>query len=250
MTPYYDQDGITIYHADCRDVLAQFRGGVAHVLTDPPYGRDVYLRAARCTAPTYSERELKRRGTALQKLGAGDIGDIEEMLEWVAKEIARLTARWAVIFSDVESCSRWRVAIELAGMRYVRTGVWVKPDAMPQMSGDRPSVGFEPCTIAHAQGPMRWNGGGKSALWIHNTVKGDERPDHPCPKPEGLMLELVAAFTDRGETILDPFMGTGTTLVAAKRLGRTAIGIELERKYCDIAIGRLSQGALFGAARW
>ena len=128
-------------------------------------------------------------------------------------------------------------------MRYVRTGAWVKPDAMPQMSGDRPSVGFEPCTIAHAQGRMRWNGGGRPAVWTHGTCKVD-RPDHPCPKPEPLMGDLVTQFTDPGDLILDPFMGSGTTLVAAKRLGRKAIGIELEERYCEIAAKRLAQGAL------
>ena len=67
---------------------------------------------------------------------------------------------------------------------------------------------------------------------------------HPTPKPELLMADLVMQFTDAGDTILDPFMGSGTTLVAAKRLGRKAIGIELEEKYCEIAAKRLSQGAL------
>jgi hypothetical protein len=120
----------------------------------------------------------------------------------------------------------------------------VKPDAMPQMSGDRPAVGFEPCTIVHAQGPMRWNGGGKKALWIYNTSKGVMRPDHPCPKPTALMAELVTQFTDPGEVILDPFAGSGTTLLAAKRLGRRAIGIEVSEQYAEVAATRLQQGAL------
>src|SRR6185436_15606108 len=111
---------------------------------------------------------------------------------------------------------RWKAALTGAGLRYVRTGAWIKPDAMPQMSGDRPAVGFEPATICHAQGPMRWNGGGRQAAWTYGTCKID-RPDHPCPKPVPLMVHLVTDFSDPGETILDPFMGSGTTLVAAKR---------------------------------
>jgi hypothetical protein len=186
---------------------------------------------------------------ALARMAAGDIGAIDDILDGVATEFGRVARRWVVVYSDAETTWRWRSALENAGLRYIRTGAWVKPDAMPQMSGDRPAVGFEPCTIAHAQGPMRWNGGGRPAVWTHGTCKID-RPDHPCPKPESLMRELVALFSDDGETILDPFMGSGTTLVAAKRLGRKGIGIELEEKYCEIAARRLAQGALdlFGEA--
>lgn len=246
MTPYYEQDGIVIYHGDCLDILPQL-GPVDHVITDPPYARDVYLRAASCTATNkgYSEYELKRRGQAIGKLGAGAIGAIDEMLEPVAQEFGRIARRWVLVYSDAETTWRWRAALESAGLRYVRTGAWVKPDAMPQMSGDRPGVGFEPCTIAHAiGGAMRWNGGGKPALWVYGTSKGSARPDHPCPKPEPLLIEQIRQFTDHGETILDPFIGSGTTLVACKRLGRKAIGIEIEEKYCEIAAKRLSQGAL------
>jgi len=70
---------------------------------------------------------------------------------------------------------------------------------------------------------------------------------HPCPKPVGWMRWLVELASRSGETILDPFMGSGTTLVAAKQLGRRAIGIELEEKYCAIAVKRLAQTELFAA---
>lgn len=152
-----------------------------------------------------------------------------------------MTRRWALVFSDAETIHRWRAQLVDAGMRYVRTGAWVKLDPMPQFSGDRPSVGFEPCTITHAQGAMRWNGGGMPATWRYGTVKTD-RPDHPCPKPLPLMIELLTLFTDSGETILDPFAGSGTTLVAAKQLGRKAIGIELSEAYCKTAVERLTIG--------
>jgi site-specific DNA-methyltransferase (adenine-specific) len=67
---------------------------------------------------------------------------------------------------------------------------------------------------------------------------------HPTQKPLGLINLLLKQFSDMGETILDPFMGSGTTLVAAKQLGRCAIGIEIEEKYCAIAVERLRQDVL------
>ena len=266
MKPYYEGKGITIYNCDCREILPSLER-VDHVLTDPPYARDVYVRLSgsvidrpnpnqkpgqkmprlsRLTIPTTGKEgraihNLKDGGLA--KMAAGDIGAIDEMLEDVAREIARLAKRWSLVFSDAETIHRWRSALEGAGMRYVRTGAWVKPDAMPQMSGDRPSVGFEPCTITHAQGAMRWNGGGSAAVWTYNTAKVN-RPNHPCPKPLPLMKRLVSLFSDPDEIIFDPFMGSGTTLLAAKELGRQAIGIEISEEFCEIAVNRLRQEVL------
>lgn len=265
MKPYYEQDGCTIWLGDCREILPQL-SAVDHCITDPPYARDVYTRmrnpdsvngagkiAGDSTIATMRRASNHLRGNRghggeqprLARLAAGDIGCIDKILVGAAVEIARLAKRWALVFSDAETTWRWKLALENAGMRYVRTGAWVKPDAMPQMSGDRPAVGFEPCTIAHAQGRrMRWNGGGRQAVWTYGTAKVN-RPAHPCPKPEPLMIHLVTDFTDAGETILDPFMGSGTTLLAAKRLGRKAIGIEISEKYAEVAARRLDQGALF-----
>lgn len=258
MTPYYQDEAVTLYHGDCLDVLPLLEA-VDHVITDPPYARDVYVRLSqpntkagsgtpgRMTVPLKGKegRQIHHlKDGALARMAPGDIGHIDEMLEGIAAEFARLSRRWVVVYSDAETTWLWRAALEEHGLRYVRTGAWVKPNAMPQMSGDRPAVGFEPCTIAHAQGPMRWNGGGKQAVWTYGTSSGSSRPDHPCPKPEPLMAEMVSQFTDADETILDPFAGSGTTGVAAKRLGRKCILIEREEKYCAVAAKRLSQGAL------
>lgn len=255
MRPYYEDESVRLYLGDCREILPQLEP-VDHVITDPPYARDVYVRLSMpntkegSSTPGRMSIPLKRPNVGqsaesprLARLAAGDIGAIDEMLDVVAAEIARLTKRWAVVYSDVETCFRWRAALEASGMRYVRTGAWVKPDAMPQMSGDRPTVGFEPCTICHAKGPMRWNGGGRQGVWTYGTAKVN-RPDHPCPKPEPLMIHQIADFTDPGDLILDPFAGSGTTLAAAKRVGRKAIGIEVSEQYAEVAAKRLSQGAL------
>lgn len=245
MKPYYEHAGIVIYHGDCLDVMAAwpqcFR--VDHVITDPPYGQRVYDNAKGLKRKELTQDEQRRRGHALIQMADGAIGSIDAMVEPLASHFARVSRRWVIVFSDFEMTTAWRSACESAGLRYVRTGAWVKPDAMPQMTGDRPAVGFEPATIFHAAGKMRWNGGGHTAVWTYGTTRVG-RPNHPCPKPEPLMCELVSSFTDAGDVVLDPFMGSGTTLVAAKRLGRKAIGIEREEKYCEVAAKRLAQEAL------
>ena len=235
VSPYYEDSAVTLYLGSCVDILPQLEA-VDHVITDPPYARDVYIRALGNNTKKGSKTPGRLyKGAGMAKLAAGDIGCIDEMLEPVSKEIARMVRRWVVVFSDAETTWRWRKGLEESGLRYIRTGAWVKPDPMPQMTGDRPCVGFEPCTIAHAQGPMRWNGGGHAAVWTYFTAKGYARPEHPCPKPEPLMLKLVQQFTDEGELVLDPYAGSGTTLRAAKRLGRKAIGIEVSEEYAEEA---------------
>ncbi len=250
MKPYFQDESVTLYHGDCLEVLREIVVGedqvyldVDHCLTDPPYFTDVYLRASMPKTKAGSGTP-SRTGVALAKLAAGDIGSVDDLCVPIGQLLGALVKRWTIVFSDVENCHRWRESLLAGSMRYVRTGAWVKPDGMPQMSGDRPAVGFEPMTICHAQGPMKWNGGGSRATWTHQIAKGDDRHAHPCPKPEALMLELVELFTDPSEVILDPFMGSGTTGAAAKRLGRKFIGIEREEKYCEVAANRLRQGAL------
>jgi len=88
---------------------------------------------------------------------------------------------------------------------------------------------------------MRWNGGGRHAVWTELKVANNL---HPTEKPLSLLRRLLLLFSDAGEMILDPFMGSGTTLCAAKDLGRRAIGIEIEERYCEIAAKRLAQEML------
>jgi hypothetical protein len=252
VTPYYEQDGIVIYHGNCREwfhTTAPKR--VDHVITDPPYSILVVNTSAR--GRTDGEKAKGVRVNATRRdLGYRGVTDGERAI--LGEYIGRLVKRWAIVFCDAESLTSWRLALEAGGLRHIRSGAWVSPACTPQFTGDRPGTGWEACEIAHAPGRCEWNGGGSPAVWIVNRpVNGSsERAEtgHPTPKPIALLQSIVADFTDPGETILDPFMGSGTTLVAAKRLGRKAIGIELEEKYCEIAAKRLAQGALdlFGEA--
>jgi site-specific DNA-methyltransferase (adenine-specific) len=225
MTPYYEQSGIVIYHGDCREVLPTL-GPVDHVMTDPPYSDDTH------------EGARSDVGVKLVDFASTSADAVREALEAVNAR------RWAVLTVD------WQHVLPLKqqppnGWRFVRHGAWIKPNGMPQLTGDRPAQGWEAVAVFHAdvKGRMRWNGGGHPAVWLHCKVNGQ----HPTAKPEALLIDWVSAFTDEGDLVLDPFMGSGTTLVAAKRLGRRAIGIEREEKYCEVAAKRLAQGALFGA---
>lgn len=244
MKPYYEETGITLYCGDCRDVLPHLQM-VDHVITDPPYNRDIYTRMSRQCSLGISGAQRVTKNSGLVAMRAGAIGAVNELIGPISDSLGRLVKRWAVIFSDVESCHLWRSALlEDAGLRYVRTGAWVKDNPMPQMTGGRPAVGFEPCTIVHARGKMRWNGGGHPAIWRYGSDQ-EKPPIHPCPKPLGVMLEIVQQFTDLGDVILDPFAGSLTTILAAKKTQRRAIGIESNEQFLELAIKRLKQHELF-----
>lgn len=233
---------------DNRDVLPTLPDkSVSHVITDPPYRPDVQGLATSFNGFHGKRQFIKKE----RSFGYGSLSS--RLRNQCGKEFARLVTGWALVFCDVESVALWVKA--MPGLRYVRTGAWVKPNAAPQFSGDRPAVGFEACVIAHAQGKLRWNGGGLPAVWTElvpiNGPSGGDR-HHPTPKPIPLMLELVELFTDPDEVVLDPFCGSGTTGVACLRLGRRFIGIEKDAGFAQVAQDRLqaeSQGLTLRAAR-
>jgi len=241
MQPYYEEQNITIYHGDCRDILPHLQP-VDHVITDPPYS-DATHNGARTHAKEGKPDPNGRRhliGNA-ERLVTFDSISLEELRDAYALCAPR---RWLISFCE------WRYIRSLEeqpprGLRFVRFGVWVKPNGAPQFTGDRPGTGWEAIGIWHAaNGRLRWNGGGKLAGWSHNiTFSGPaNHPSvHPTTKPLNLVKVLVSDFTDPGDLILDPFAGSGTTARACKDLGRRCILIEREEKYCEVAARRLSQ---------
>jgi site-specific DNA-methyltransferase (adenine-specific) len=223
----------TLYHGDCLEILPTLPE-VDAVVTDPPYGD------AATHGNHLSKITLRNGEPARQALGFGGIS--KEQAVDLAKSWTEKATRWVVFTCE------WKYAHALddAGL-LVRLGIWRKPDGAPQFTGDRPGTGWEAVAICHRAGKKRWNGGGRHAFW--SWPKGQNDSGHPTGKPIGLVCDIVSDFTDPGETILDPFMGSGTTGVACANLGRKFIGIEIERKYFDIACERIdaaySQGRLF-----
>lgn len=240
MTPFYQDAAVTLYCGDCRSVLPEI-GVVDHAIFDPPYSEHVH---------TKSRSGSRAGGEISTSVDFGFEALTPDLRAHVAQLCAATVRRWSLAFSDVESTHLWRDDFEAAGLDYCRTGAWIKEGATPQFTGDRPAVGFEAITIVHRKGKKRWNGGGSHAVWsvpvVQDRGKSKQRV-HPTQKPDELMCQLVSLFTDPGEVILDMFAGSGTTLAAAKRLGRRAIGIEQNEAFCRMAVDRLRQGSLLGA---
>lgn len=218
-----------------------------HVITDPPY--DERTHAAAKTRAINDPESRDRFGisefaalTSPSKLAAG---------------LLRVASRWVLAFCALEQLGQYQRG---AGDAWVRAGVWDKIAPTPQLTGDRPGQAVEAVAIMHRSGRKRWNRGGGAAIWRFMTSKGDERPEHPTPKPLPLMIALVSDFTDRDELILDPFAGSGTTGVAALRLGRRVILIERHEPFAELCrermlaeancttvqASRAGQGSLFG----
>lgn len=255
-------DRWTLHHGDCLPWLATLPDrSVDHVICDPPYSEHVHknARAGVSKVPLYNGRNKGKPGSARRGIDRGvDFGFAAvtpELIEAYSERLARVCNRWCLVFSDVECCHQWRHALAVAGLRYVRTLSWEHMSSAPQFSGDRPAAGFEVVTLCHAQGvKCRWNAGGKRGIYHHATEqsRGLSPRYHPTAKPIALMLELVADFTDPGDLILDPFAGSGTTGVAALRLGRRFLGAEKDAGHHATASERLAAeeaGSTLGAAR-
>jgi hypothetical protein len=205
MSPYYEDDLVTLYHGDCREVTAWLEADV--LVTDPPYG------------VAYSSGwDNKFRAVTI----AGD---------------STLDVRDSVI--------------DLWGDRPALVfGSWKMPHPTPTRTvliWDKGTVGMGaldlpwfPCTEEVYVMGSGWQGSRTSAVMRHVG----RNQDHPTEKPIALMQALVDKCPPG--VIADPFAGSGSTLAAAKQLGRHAIGVELEERYCEIAAKRLAQDTLFG----
>lgn len=215
MTPYYSEAGITIYHANCRDVLPTLEpGSVDLVLTDPPYGMNCNTDSRRFSGGHRTSVVRRGEGRTSPRI----IGDDEPFDPRPLLGFPRV-----ILFGSNHFAARLPVGTTL---------VWIK----------RFDGGFG-SFLSDAE--IAWMKGGHGVYCRRDTsLMGETRKRaHPTQKPVSLMRWCVEKAKSDG-TILDPYMGSGTTLLAAKELGRRAIGIEIEERYAEIAARRLQQSVL------
>ncbi len=210
MTPYYDDGQIQVWLGDCRDVLPTLeRGCVDLVLTDPPYNAG------------------KAYGAHDDRMPPAEY--VSWCRDWFT--LVRAVCSRTIIFPGHGNLPVWWEISKPSAI-----GCWYKPgNAGSSTIG---WVEWEPW--------LYWTGNkgllGGSDVIRAPVGKQPDTGDHPCPKPIELMKRLLLKC--KSEAVIDPFLGSGTTVVAAKHLGIRAIGIELEERYCEIAARRLAQMVL------
>jgi site-specific DNA-methyltransferase (adenine-specific) len=207
-------------------------GSVDHIICDPPYDER-----------THAGVKTTRRGAkGMVDLRFGNLQSFD-----FVRDLLRVSRGWVVCFSSLEDLGHYRDA---SGPCWVRAGIWNRLAGTAFARPDRPFQGAEGIAIMHARTPFIFPSGAKRAVWDSPTERIDR--DHPTQKPIDLMLELVRDFTISGQTIFDPFAGSGTTGVAALRLGRCFLGLEQNPKHVAFARERLaaeSRGLSLQAAR-
>ncbi|MFO0807560.1 MAG: DNA methyltransferase [Gemmataceae bacterium] len=222
MTPFYRQSGVTIFHGDCREVLPALPAkSIDFVLTDPPYLVD------------YKGRWDKKNKAI--------VGDQDP--DWLRPVFSEV---WRLLKND-------SLCLSFYGWPHSDTflGVWKE-------------IGFRPVShivfVKNVWGLGRFTRGQHETAFLlaKGSPKLPDRPKsdvvewererrafHPNQKPVGALYPILASFAPEGGTVLDPFMGSGSTLRAAKDMGLAAIGVEVEKRYCVRAARRMAQEVLF-----
>lgn len=236
-----------LWRGDCREVLPLLT--VAHaVITDPPFASEAHTKQRRIL--TSGEANGGRRNVDVRPVDFDPL--TPELMAAFCAETARLCNGWVLAFCQAEQVAEWRAGMEAAGIKWRRAQLWVKTDGTPQFTGDRPGVGYESIATGWCgAGRSAWNGGGRHGVYVQpksdpGQGHGGPRNEHPTQKPQRLMADLLSLFTQPGDVVLDPFMGSGTTGVVCHTVGRRFIGIEKDARYFEIACRRIEQAQAQG----
>jgi site-specific DNA-methyltransferase (adenine-specific) len=208
--PYYRDESVTLWHGDCREVLPTL-GEFDAAVTDPPYGVNVDYGAAFDDSPEYVETLVR---------------DVLPIIRRQCKVVAVTPG----------TVNLWRYPATPSVLCWVHT-VNVANAKNPRVRLAGPRRSWQPVLVYGDRYAIL-----RSDLYAGVTISNDGA--HPCPKPTAFANWLVGRITDAGQSLLDPFAGSGVFLRAAKDAGRTAVGIELSERYCEVIAKRLSQDCL------
>ena len=209
--PYYNDSkyGITIYCGDCCDIIPSL--DIENItVTDPPYNLGIKY------GEKYNDNNL-------------------DYLQWCQKWLCLIEkhAKTIAISCGTTNLTMWAIIKDLVWIL-----CWHKPFSVGM--GAFGFSNWEPILIYGKTGIH----GRRSDYFSATFIPYKGQIDHPCPKPIRWAEQIITITSELSDVILDPFMGSGTTLVAAKKLGHKAIGIEIEEKYCEIAVKRLQKEGL------
>lgn len=244
MKPYFERGDITIYHGDAFEVLHGL-SGIDAIITDPPYSSGGAFRGDRTNSTV-----LKYVQSGQQQSYSEFAGDTRDQRSYAAWCSLWLNAAYrasnpgavAAVFTDWRQLPTTTDAIQAGGWVWRGVAVWDKG------GGVRPRTGAFSSQAEYVvwgtMGPLDADANPVylPGVFTQGVVRGDDKA-HIAQKPPEVMRWLCQ-FSKPDGTVLDPFMGSGTTLRAAMDLGRKAIGIEVDEQYCEIAAKRLEQQVL------
>ena len=239
-----------IYNADCIEALKHFKdNSIDLVLTDPPYNISQKKNVKRINVRNPAMRRVgKRSKTVKFNFGKWDFFETkEEYLDfnrkWTKLCYDKLKPNGSLYcFFSRNLINYLEDILEESGFKVRSTCVWHKTNPMPRLFTKGFVSSCEFFTFATKSSKYFFNTNYvKHNLFEGGICQGNERTEHRTQKPEWLIKELIEISSNKNDIILDPFMGSGTTAVACKKLNRRYIGIEINENYCDIARERLNK---------
>lgn len=231
MQPYWcnDTHGLVLYHGDCRAVIPALTEQIDLCFTDPPWN-------------------VQRDGISNDDLTA------DEYIDWLGERYAMLPVSKLLAFSSSPTLDQALAAVRAGGFEYVRMLACFSRGRNPAVTAQRWVYMTEYVIVAQRPGAT-WEGEAYAPDWYEQSpfdgrkIRWGEKRSHPSRKRLGTVQRIMYHASLPGQTVLDPFVGSGTTLLACYLLGRRGIGVEIDEQYCELTVTRLeqeiSQGRLF-----
>lgn len=231
MKLWWEDGTVRLYHGDCRDLDTDIveAGSVDLLLTDPPYGR-MYRGFGLTTQNANIAADGARQGMRTLR---GCLSGLDELLSPTAHLLVMCHWQsWPDFYDVMASHGKIQNALiwhkDRGGMGDCEVGY---------------AVDYE--VVLYATRGRRGLAGGRPSAVITGIPPCSARArSHPTEKPEALMETLIKRHAPEGGLVVDPFVGAGSTLVAARRLGMRAVGVDIDRRWCDVVAERLRQGEL------